>query len=126
MGTKKDTCGIYGIWCRENGKWYVGASKHVQERVKIHKGDHRRAAEHIKHEMRFRTRRAVEHSKRDHPFAADVIAYGWDAFEACLLEEVPNPGDLKERERYWIDALDAKEKGYNKSASGGHWRWGEQ
>ena len=125
MGTNKDTCGIYGIWCRENGKWYVGASKHVRKRVKEHKGDHRRAVRYIRYVMRFKSPSSVTAERLRYPFAADVVDYGWDAFEASFLEEVPDPADLQERERYWIDALNAKENGYNKSASGGHWRWGE-
>ena len=126
MGKKEDTCGIYGIWCRENGKWYVGGSVTVRKRVKDHKSSHRSNVNRIKYAIRFKSDAIVTARKRDCPFAADVIEYGWDAFEASLLEEVPDPADLQERERYWIDALDAKEKGYNKQASGGHWRWGEQ
>lgn len=126
MGTKKDTCGIYGIWCRENGKWYVGGSVGVHKRVKTHRSHVRCVIKAMEGRRPGRkTDRFDPDIERRYPLAADIKRFGWDAFEASLLEEVPNAADLQERERYWIDALDAKENGYNKSASGGHWRWGD-
>ena len=47
----------------------------------------------------------------------DIIAYGWDSFESCVLEAVDD-ALLDERETYWINELSKTSELYNKQMIG--------
>ena len=92
--------GIYKIVNIINGKFYIGSTKNIKERC----------AEHFN-----RLKNNSHHSVK---FQNDYDIYGRDAFVCEVIEEIPYEGGanrekMYEREQYWIDKLDAKNKGYN-------------
>lgn len=89
---------IYKIVNNENGKFYVGQTgKPITERLNEHYVNRKQAP--------------------DREMYADMIKYGKKAFSVVFLEQVDD--DLSnERERYWIEKLDALEKGYNSMVGG--------
>ena len=97
-----NTCGIYGIRNMVSGKWYVGQSLNVEQRIRQHKADLR-----------------YKHHFNDHLQKA-VIKYGLKNFAFRILEETPE-SMLDVRECAWIEyhkSIDQK-YGYNQS-TGGH------
>lgn len=92
--------GIYKIINIINKKFYIGSSKNIEERCKEH-------FNHLKNNL--------HHSVK---FQNDYNIYGRDAFIREVIEEIPyedgvNREKMYKREQYWIDKLDAKNKGYN-------------
>lgn len=85
--------GIYKITNQLNGKIYVGQSKNVYER----EAEHFTALRRNRHPNKEMQR---DWNKNNHGFRFDVI-------EWCSLNE------LNDREKYWIEALNTVEKGYN-------------
>ncbi len=88
------TCGIYCITCIVNGKRYLGSSKNVQMRMRMHKynaGSDNSTLPLLYKEMRF---------------------YGLESFIIEILEQCPEK-NLLEREDYWIEVLQTHIDGYN-------------
>ena len=83
--------GIYRITNRSNGKTYVGASTHVDDRWRHH-------------------RYALRHGHHGNPHLQRAwLKYGEESFDFVLLEELPRDKVLlQEREVYWISQLKAE------------------
>lgn len=92
--------GIYCIKNTDNGKHYVGSSRHVKQRLK----------EHVS---------AMRSGYCNKKMLEDVEAGGHFVFS--VLEEIA-PGctlyELKEKERAWVAKLDAFPGGYNSPVEG--------
>lgn len=94
--------GVYGILNSLNGKWYVGQSVNLQTRkwahlTKLRQGRHRNS--HLQ----------------------DAFAkYGESAFRFQILEVLPSPSNLDDRERHWIDFYHSNDPahGYNYESGG--------
>lgn len=102
MGFTKTT-GIYGIYCRATGKWYVGAGVDVERRIKYH----------------FYAMKTWPNEKE---MSRDAQRYGIKSMEAKILEVVSDQSELQAREAYWIERLGAMQ-GYNLQASGNNRFW---
>lgn len=91
--------GVYLINCIANGKFYVGSSINVRNRLKQHYAgvtQGKAVNRHLQH-------------------AWDK--YGAEAFFVEILESVENRTNLFDREQYWIDRLNAVKQGFNISAT---------
>jgi len=88
--------GIYGIYCQESDKWYVGQALKLRKRSKDHRKDLTKGAH------------ANTHLQR----AFDL--YGADAFVFTVLTTCSQP-DLNHWEKHFMDSLDSTDtgKGYN-------------
>jgi group I intron endonuclease len=87
-------CGIYCITCTVNGKQYVGSSKNVQRRMRMHKYN-------------------GENGNTKLPLLYDEMRmYGLESFIIEILEQCPEKA-LSEREDYWIKVLHTNVEGYN-------------
>lgn len=86
--------GIYGIINIITGKYYVGSSKNINARLRVHKSCLRIGEHHSS---------KLQNSWNKH---------GGKHFRFFLLEECEVP-QLIEREQYWIDRLDSCRRGYN-------------
>ena len=84
-GVKRNTCGVYQIKNKVNGKSYVGASTNVSSRFSNHLN-----------------RDARKYYWRD--FYKDILSYGKINFECILLEECKKE-DLLEKEQYYYDLI---------------------
>lgn len=87
--------GIYLIELLNTGRFYVGSSSRLNQRLKEH----------------FRELLAGKHTPK---LQRAYDKYGPSAFVAGVLEEVPEE-NLTEREQFWIDWLDASRMGLNTS-----------
>lgn len=87
--------GIYKITNLVNGKFYVGSSVDIKNRLRQHFGNLRRGTHH------------------NHHLQNAWNKYGAEAFEHSMLEQVTGIETLVEREQFWIDELQANERGYN-------------
>lgn len=95
-----DKAGVYILRNKLNGKCYVGSAwnsnrRSIAIRFKEHLRNLRRGSHSNPHLQRAWTK------------------YGEDAFELGVLEVVENNYQLNDRERYWIENLQAVEQGYN-------------
>lgn len=93
--------GVYQILHAASGKVYVGSAVHLEKR-------------HAQHQ---RMLRAGKHHNVKLQRAWDK--YGEGAFVFKVLEHVPEPATLLQREQAWIDALDAVAKGFNLTPTAG-------
>lgn len=91
------TSGIYRITCTVTGKFYIGSAKSLRRRYRDHFSYLRRNAH-----MNSKLQRAWN-------------KHGGDTFHFEVLEFVLLPELLIPREQYWIDKLQAVEKGFNLS-----------
>jgi group I intron endonuclease len=98
--------GVYGIYCSETKKWYVGASSNIKYRIRA-----------LKSELRceFWTSKKGLHQ--------DVHKYGFYSITFIILEKC-DLCELVEKEQYWINELDSINNGYNTQASGKNRYWG--
>lgn len=88
--------GVYKITNKITGECYVGSTINFKKRW-------------IRH---FRDLKNGNHSSISFQKAYEL--YGQDAFVCEIIEELPyNKKILLEREQYWINTLDSKNKGYN-------------
>jgi len=85
-------CCVYRLTNTVTGKFYVGSTLNFHARMKYHHYSHAR--------------------NPNKELAHDIMAYGWDAFLVEVLEDC-TPENVRKRERYYIEALQAVEKGYN-------------
>ncbi len=93
--------GIYQILHAASGRAYVGSAVHLGKR----QAQHQRA-------LRAGTHRNVKLQRA-------WGKYGEGAFVFKVLEHVPEPANLLQREQAWIDALDAVAKGFNLTPTAG-------
>lgn len=95
------TSGIYGIKHKTTGKWYVGASKNIEHRIKVHIHD-------------------LLTWPDEKEFSRDVAKYGlnieWSILEVC------DKSLFGEKEKQWVSAFRSDEKGYNRQKGGGNHR----
>lgn len=108
---------VYGIYCKKTGKWYVGASKEPQRRIKDHFYSLRNDARMYRHygeKYNFGYRGEM---------GRDYSIHGDGAFTHKILQSVDNICDLGRAELYWIDLLDSRRNGYNKQAAGRNRYW---
>lgn len=97
--------GIYGIYNKVTGKWYVGQSVDIERRNS---------------RERYNLGRGFFHwGTGDNPhLVAAWQKYGPAAFEWVVLEECPVEC-LDDREVYWIAQKDSYKNGYNRTLGGG-------
>lgn len=93
--------GVYSILHAASGKSYVGSAVHLGKRQAQHQ----------------RMLRSGKHHNVKLQRAWDK--YGEGAFVFKVLEHVPKPATLLQREQAWIDALDAVAKGFNLTPTAG-------
>jgi group I intron endonuclease len=98
------TIGIYGIRCKQTGKWYVGAAVNVEKRIKDH----------------FYAMRVWPN---ENSLARDANLFGINSIESKILETVKDRSLLCERETYWIEKLNSLSNGYNNQSSRRHRDW---
>ena len=92
--------GIYAIKNIDTDKYYVGKSVYIEVRLKRHFRELREGIHHSKY---------LQNSFNKH---------GEDSFKPMILEECSEEV-LFERERFWIDKLNAYKSGYNMTLGGG-------
>lgn len=92
-------CCVYKLTNTITGKFYIGSTKNFKSRMKHHRFNYRRNA------------------NRD--LGGDIEKYGWDAFKKEILE-VCTLENYRDRERYYIEALNAVEEGYNMTKATKH------
>lgn len=91
-----NTCGIYGILNKTNGKFYVGSSINIQKRWRMHRNSLNRG------------------NHRSIKLQRAWWKYGDRSFEFLILENCcVVKEELISREQSWIDRLDAFTDGYN-------------
>jgi len=93
---KKGCCGIYGLRNKSNGKWYIGQSKDIRERL-------------YKYEKLI--------CKQQPKLHASLCKYGYDMFEVHIIE-LCSKENLNIREPYWIIHYDSINNGYNIAPGG--------
>lgn len=87
--------GIYKITNSVNGKMYVGSAVHIWNRWTLHQ---RQLKKNIHHSIKLQ--RAWN-------------LYGGENFSLSVIEFVLDREMLLDREQYWLDTLEAVDKGYN-------------
>jgi len=97
----KKICAVYQIVNNQNGKIYIGASRDIKNRWRMHKLDLKKR-EHINAFMQ-----------------QDFETYGIEAFDFFVLEEC-SIDELDEKEKYYIETLQSRELfgGYNYTDGG--------
>ncbi len=100
----KGVVGIYGIIHRESGRVYVGQSRNMANRIKSHRCHSNK-------------------DKRQGKFYNAVRKYGKEEFDFEILEEF-SAEDLNEREKFYIQFLNAIDSGFNLSPEPGKSRFG--
>lgn len=88
--------GIYKITNKLNGKFYIGQSNNIE----------RRFSEHCQNKLKNRI-----------PLDTAIQKYGKENFKLEVIQEC-NISDLNKWESYWIEQLDAINKGYNCNPGG--------
>ena len=83
---------VYKLTNTITGKFYIGSTINFKARMKYHKYSYSHNA--------------------NSDLAADLCKYGWSAFTAEILE-ICTLDNVRTRERHYIDATRAVEKGYN-------------
>jgi DNA-binding Xre family transcriptional regulator len=86
---------IYQIRNLKNGRLYIGSSKDIEHRFRVHKHD----LKHNKHHA--------------YKLQQDWNIYGENSFVFEIVEEINNQIDLKNQEQFWIDKFNTYTDGYN-------------
>jgi len=96
-------CGIYGFRNSINGKWYIGQSVNIKERIRAHKAALNSSYHNNEHFLRAWKK------------------YGESSFDVLILEEC-NQDMLDKRETAWIGYYKSniREFGYNLLSGGGN------
>ena len=92
------TAGVYKIYNSKNGKFYIGSSVVIEQRLRTHKA-------HL-----------LKGTHQNINLQADFDVYGKEAFYVEILEECFEDIDrdpLYDKEDYYINLTNAKELGYN-------------
>lgn len=108
----KKICCVYKLTNTITGKFYIGSTINFHSRMKYHQYSHTR--------------------NPNKELGSDIEKYGWKSFSAEILEECAKE-TVRERERFYIDSLNAVELGYNqthattysdwmKNYNAAHWR----
>lgn len=87
-------CCVYKLTNTVTGKFYVGSTFNFYSRMKYHHYSHQR--------------------NPNKELGSDIEKYGWKAFSAEILERCTRE-NVRERERFYIDSLNAVELGYNQT-----------
>ena len=98
----KKICCVYKLTNTVTGKYYVGSTFNLYSRMKYHRYSHNR--------------------NPNKELGNDIEKYGWDAFSVEVLEECTRE-NVRERERYYIESLNAVEVGYNQTKSTTYQDW---
>lgn len=88
----KNTCCVYKLTNKITGQFYVGSTFNLKSRMKYHR-------------YNFRNNPNKELGKA-------IAEYGWDNFTVEVLEECTRD-NVRERERFYIEKLNAVAEGYN-------------
>lgn len=102
------TAAVYGIYCTETNKYYIGGSKNPRKRIMNHYQELARS-----------------HNGERGEMGEDFQLHGEDAFIDFIIEYVDSSADLVEREQYWIDEHDMRASVYNAKNAAKHYRWGK-
>lgn len=111
-GTEKPSvkivcCGIYGLRCKANNKWYIGQS------VDIH--------------SRWRTAYELMHCKGQPKIYRALLKYGPDGFDKVIIEECTEIDWIMDyRETFWIRHYKSILFGYNLKEGGNGGRLSEE
>lgn len=92
--------GIYGIFNKDTGKWYVGQAENIEARWAKHKRELKAGTHHSL---------KLQRSYNRHQLSS---------FAFIVLEECET-SELDPREVFWINEKDSLENGYNMTAGGG-------
>ena len=95
-------CCVYKLTNTVTGKFYIGSTFNFKARMKYHHYSHDR--------------------NPNKELGNDIRKYGWDAFSADILE-ICTRENVRERERFYIESLNAVEVGYNKTVSTTYQDW---
>lgn len=95
---------IYCIRCNANGRVYIGRTKNLEQRIRQHLSELRRG---YKKEM------------RNPLFQEDFDKYGEESFSYYVLERDVSPGDVVDRENYWINKYKSNRRQYGYNDLGG-------
>jgi group I intron endonuclease len=87
--------GVYGILHAASGKRYIGSAQNIRRRFSAH---------------RYLLRKGNHHSLR---LQAAWDEHGPEAFEWVIIETVPDPEMLINREQHWMDHHEACMTGFN-------------
>lgn len=85
-------CCVYKLTNTVTGKFYIGSTLNFYARMKYHHYSHDR--------------------NPNKELGADIEKYGWDSFRVEILEECTKE-NIRSRERFYIELLNAVENGYN-------------
>lgn len=85
-------CCVYKLTNTKTGKFYIGSTFNLHSRMKYHRYSHTK--------------------NPNKELGSDISKYGWDSFEIEILERCTRE-NVRERERFYIDSLNAVEVGYN-------------
>jgi len=96
---RKECCGIYGLRCKVNGKWYIGQS------INDIGG-------------RWDKYRRLQCKSQSKLYNA-LLKHGYDNFDKVIIETCePRVEILNSRENYWMEFFDSVHNGYNVRAAG--------
>ena len=95
-------CCVYKLTNTVTGKFYVGSTLNLSARMKYHRYSHDR------------------HPNKE--LGSDIVKFGWSAFTVEVLEECTRE-NVRARERYYIDALNAVAVGYNQTEATTYRDW---
>ena len=98
---ENNTCGIYKIENKVNGKIYIGQSVNIPRRWRQHRNT------------------AIDSNKEEYgyPLYKAIRKYGLENFDFSVLEYC-EPNILDEREKFYIKKFQAFTEGYNQTAGG--------
>lgn len=85
-------CCVYKLTNTVTGKFYIGSTYNLKARMKYHRYSYDR--------------------NPNKELGTDIAKYGWDSFTVEILEECTRE-NVRERERFYIDSLNAVDVGYN-------------
>lgn len=88
----KNICCVYKLTNTVNGKFYVGSTVNLKSRLKYHRYNYR--------------------NNPNKKLGKAIEEYGWSNFKVEILEECTRE-NVRDRERFFIESLNAVEDGYN-------------
>lgn len=85
-------CCVYKLTNTVTGKFYIGSTYNLKARMKYHRYSYAR--------------------NPNKELGTDIAKYGWDSFAVKILEECTRE-NVRDRESFYIDSLNAVDVGYN-------------